>query len=437
MKKNLILCAMLLSGCASQQEINQVNFEEKSNGVLFEQIEKLKNNNLSYEEIDLKLVQLLNNENKINKNIKFNFTTQATLNDLLNILEIYKINVIVDSEIETSQPIIINQYDGTFKDLIEAVSESTNLTFYQKNGLVYIKELNNYKIKVIQDEQIIDSLKVELEKLEKVEELIVNNSAGLFSFKTDYKTFNKIEDVIKDINNNTSLINIDLNLVNVELTENQGNGFDWESLNIAANLDPSEVLEETISLVGGDRISFSNSYVNFSAVLNVLNSYGTSETLQNTSIKTLSGKEAIFKTTEKTPYIDKVEISNNGDFAQTGFSTAEAETGLEVKLLPYFDKDSKMVNMKVDVVKSALKGFLNVNTSEIELQQPQTEEQNFSSVIRLKAGESSVIGGIIYYKEKRSGNNLINEFTQSNKLELSKNALFIIVKPSVKAYIYK
>ncbi|ENU6329867.1 hypothetical protein ACE34W_004158 [Vibrio parahaemolyticus] len=437
MKKNLILCAMLLSGCASQQEINQVNFEEKSNGVLFEQIEKLKNNNLSYEEIDLKLVQLLNNENKINKNIKFNFTTQATLNDLLNILEIYKINVIVDSEIETSQPIIINQYDGTFKDLIEAVSESTNLTFYQKNGLVYIKELNNYKIKVIQDEQIIDSLKVELEKLEKVEELIVNNSAGLFSFKTDYKTFNKIEDVIKDINNNTSLINIDLNLVNVELTENQGNGFDWESLNIAANLDPSEVLEETISLVGGDRISFSNSYVNFSAVLNVLNSYGTSETLQNTSIKTLSGKEAIFKTTEKTPYIDKVEISNNGDFAQTGFSTAEAETGLEVKLLPYFDKDSKMVNMKVDVVKSALKGFLNVNTSEIELQQPQTEEQNFSSVIRLKAGESSVIGGIIYYKEKRTGNNLINEFTQSNKLELSKNALFIIVKPSVKAYIYK
>ncbi|HFQ5181762.1 TPA: hypothetical protein ACGUW2_003757 [Vibrio vulnificus] len=437
MKKNLILCAMLLSGCASQQEINQVNFEEKSNSVLFEQIEKLKSNNLSYEEIDLKLVQLLNNENKINKNIKFNFTTQATLNDLLNILEIYKINVIVDSEIETSQPIIINQYDGTFKDLIEAVSESTNLTFYQKNGLVYIKELNNYKIKVIQDEQIIDSLKVELEKLEKVEELIVNNSAGLFSFKTDYKTFNKIEDVIKDINNNTSLINIDLNLVNVELTENQGNGFDWESLNIAANLDPSEIVDETLSLVGGDRLSFSNNYVSFSAVLNVLNSYGTSETLQNTSIKTLSGKEAVFKTTEKTPYIDKVEISNNGDFAQTGFSTAEAETGLEVKLLPYFDKDSKMVNMKVDVVKSALKGFLNVNTSEIELQQPQTEEQNFSSVIRLKAGESSVIGGIIYYKEKRSGNNLINEFTQSNKLELSKNALFIIVKPSIKAYIYK
>ncbi len=437
MKKNLILCAMLLSGCASQQEINQVNFEEKSNSVLFKQIEKLKNNNLSYEEIDLKLVQLLNNENKINKNIKFNFTTQATLNDLLNILEIYKINVIVDSEIETSQPIIINQYDGTFKDLIEAVSESTNLTFYQKNGLVYIKELNNYKIKVIQDEQIIDSLKVELEKLEKVEELIVNNSAGLFSFKTDYKTFNKIEDVIKDINNNTSLIKIDLNLVNVELTENQGNGFDWESLNIAANLDPSEIVDETLSLVGGDRLSFSNNYVSFSAVLNVLNSYGTSETLQNTSIKTLSGKEAIFKTTEKTPYIDKVEISNNGDFAQTGFSTAEAETGLEVKLLPYFDKDSKMVNMKVDVVKSALKGFLNVNTSEIELQQPQTEEQNFSSVIRLRAGESSVIGGIIYYKEKRNGNNLINEFTQSNKLELSKNALFIIVKPSVKAYIYK
>ncbi|HAS6030623.1 TPA: hypothetical protein I7126_16555 [Vibrio vulnificus] len=437
MKKSLLLTAILLSGCSSQQILNEENFKDESNVLLLNEIERLKEKENDYEEISLKLVQI-EERKTINKTIDFNFTTEANLKDLIDVMEYHDINVIVDSNIDTNQAIIINKYKGSFENLIEAIAKNTNLTFEIDNGFLYIKELKNYKIKVVQDKEIIEAVKTELEKLEeKVKELIVSESAGLFSFKSDYKTFNKIKETITDINNNTSLINIDLSLVNVELNQTKGNGFDWESLNIAANLDPSEFVEETISLVGGDRLSFSNNYVNFSAVLNVLNSYGTSETLQNTSIKTLSGKEAIFKTTEKTPYIDKVEISNNGDFAQTGFSTAEAETGLEVKLLPYFDKESKMVNMKVDVVKSALKGFLNVNTSEIELQQPQTEEQNFSSVIRLKAGESSVIGGIIYYKEKRSGNNLINELTQSNKLELSKNALFIIVKPSVKTYIYK
>ncbi|MDI7854634.1 hypothetical protein [Vibrio parahaemolyticus] len=437
MKKSLLLTAILLSGCSSQQMLNEDNFKDESNILLLNEIERLKEKENDYEEISLKLVQI-EERKTINKTIDFNFTTEANLKDLIDVMEYHDINVIVDSNIDTNQAIIINKYKGSFENLIEAIAKNTNLTFEIDNGFLYIKELKNYKIKVVQDKEIIEAVKTELEKLEeKVKELIVSESAGLFSFKSDYKTFNKIKETITDINNNTSLINIDLSLVNVELNQTKGNGFDWESLNIAANLDPSEFVEETINLVGGDRLSFSNNYVNFSAVLNVLNSYGTSETLQNTSIKTLSGKEAIFKTTEKTPYIDKVEISNNGDFAQTGFSTAEAETGLEVKLLPYFDKDSKMVNIKVDVVKSALKGFLNVNTSEIELQQPQTEEQNFSSVIRLKAGESSVIGGIIYYKEKRSGNNLINELTQSNKLELSKNALFIIVKPSVKTYIYK
>ncbi|MDK9734467.1 hypothetical protein KIN38_17205 [Vibrio sp. B511a] len=437
MKKSLLLTAILLSGCSSQQMLNEENFKDESNVLLLNEIERLKEKENDYEEISLKLVQI-EERKTVNKTIDFNFTTEANLKDLIDVMEYHDINVIVDSNIDTNQAIIINKYKGSFENLIEAIAKNTNLTFEIDNGFLYVKELKNYKIKVVQDKEIIEAVKTELEKLEeKVKELIVSESAGLFSFKSDYKTFNKIKETINDINNNTSLINIDLSLVNVELSETKGNGFDWESLNIAANLDPSEFVEETISLVGGDRLSFSNNYVNFSAVINVLNSYGTSETLQNTSIKTLSGKEAIFKTTEKTPYIDKVEISNNGDFAQTGFSTAEAETGLEVKLLPYFDKESKMVNMKVDVVKSALKGFLNVNTSEIELQQPQTEEQNFSSVIRLKAGESSVIGGIIYYKEKRTGNNLINEFTQSNKLELSKNALFIIVKPSVKTYIYK
>ncbi|EJC6854968.1 hypothetical protein ACFJ93_004286 [Vibrio parahaemolyticus] len=437
MKKSLLLTAILLSGCSSQQMLNEENFKDESNVLLLNEIERLKEKENDYEEISLKLVQI-EERKTINKTIDFNFTTEANLKDLIDVMEYHDINVIVDSNIDTNQAIIINKYKGSFENLIEAIAKNTNLTFEIDNGFLYVKELKNYKIKVVQDKEIIEAVKTELEKLEeKVKELIVSESAGLFSFKSDYKTFNKIKETINDINNNTSLINIDLSLVNVELSETKGNGFDWESLNIAANLDPSELVDETLSLVGGDRLSFSNKYVSFSAVLNVLNSYGTSETLQNTSIKTLSGKEAIFKTTEKTPYIDKVEISNNGDFAQTGFSTAEAETGLEVKLLPYFDKDSKMVNMKVDVVKSALKGFLNVNTSEIELQQPQTEEQNFSSVIRLRAGESSVIGGIIYYKEKRSGNNLINELTQSNKLEFSKNALFIIVKPSVKTYIYK
>ncbi|HHC7292217.1 TPA: hypothetical protein ACN31Q_000457 [Vibrio campbellii] len=438
MKKILLITAFALGGCASQQELKENNFEDNSNKVLFEQIEKLKEKEKDYEEVEIKLIDIVENSKFEKKKISFNFTGRSTLDDLLNVFEFYGINAIVDGTINTDQRIIINKYDGGLEDLLNGISENTNLSFEEKNGILYIRELKNYKIKVVQDKEIIDAVKEELEKMEEeIKELVVSDTAGVFSFKSDYKTFNKIKGVVEDINNNTSLINIDLSLINVELNQSSGNGFDWKSLNIAANLNPADIVNEGLSIVGGERLSVQSKKFNFNLVMNVLNEYGQSETIQNTSIKTLSGKEATFKTTEKTPYIDKVEVNNNGEFTETGFTTAETETGLEISVLPYFDKKSKMVNVKVDVVNSALKGFLNISNNDYEVSQPQTEEQNFNSVIRLKTGETSVVGGIVYYKKDKSGNNFIDEITQSNKKELSKNALFIVIKPSVKAYVYK
>ncbi|ANS86475.1 hypothetical protein VSVS12_02726 [Vibrio scophthalmi] len=437
MKKILLVSVLILNGCASQQNFNENNFSEKSNEILTNKINEMVSKNEDYQEIDLKLIEVIDEKNFEDVDIEFNFTSEATLKDLIDVFEFYNINTITSNSIDVSQKININSFNGKLSDLLNATSENTNLTFIQKDNFLNIQELKNYKIKVVQDKDIIDSVRLELEKLENsIKELIVSETAGIFSFKSDYKTFKKIKNLINEINDNTSLINIDLSIINVELKENQGNGFDWETLNVVANINPTELIEKGFSLVGGDKLNIQSTKFNMSVVMNILNTYGTSETLQNTSIKTLSGKEATFKTTEKTPYIDKVEVSNNGEFTETGFTTKETETGLEVKVLPYFDNYSKMVNININVLNSSLKGFLSIIKNDIEIQQPQTEQQDFNSVIRLKTGETSVIGGIVYYSEKKTGNHILNEITQSNKTEVTKNALFLIIKPSVKTYIH-
>ncbi|MCX8755034.1 hypothetical protein NOK64_04175 [Vibrio parahaemolyticus] len=435
MKKLALATLLLLSGCASQQQITENTFEQKANDILFNEINSLKENSKDYEEVQIKLVDIIEKEKIQDIDIAFNFTTEAKIKDLLDIFEYYDLNVIVDSTIDLESPIIINRYSGKLESLINAIANNTNLTFTTKDSFIYIKEKSTYKIKVVQDKDIIEAVKEQLEKME-IEELVVSETAGLFSFKSDFKTFKKIEDVVLDINNNTSLINIDLSIVNVQLKQSEGNGFDWESLNIAANLNPTEIIEKGFSFQN-QKLGLKTENLNMSLIVNVLNTYGESETLQSTSIKTLSGKEAMFKTTETTPFIDKTETTANGDYAQTSFTTNTTETGLEIKILPFFDSSSKMVNTKIDVLKSNLKGFLNVSNSETEIKQPQTEQQTFNSVVRLKAGETSVIGGIIYYSKNTNGNNIFSELTQSNKEELIKNAIFIIIKPSVKSYIYK
>lgn len=436
MKKLIVIFVIILNGCASQEILKENDFENKTNTLLIEKIEKLKNDKKNYEEIEIEVVKL-EKEVFSDIEIQFNFTSKATLKDLLNVFEYYNLNTIADSNIDIETNILINKFEGKLEDLILAVQENTNLTFENKNNVIYIKTEKNYKVKVVQDKEIIESVFEEFSKIENLKDLIKNENAGIFSFKSDYKTFLKINDVLSEINDNMSLINIDLSLIEVELSEKTGNGFDFETLNLAANLkNPEELLTETIGL-SVNKLSLATKNLNMSIVMNILDTYGQSETLQNTSIKTLSGKQTSFKTIEKTPFIDKVEITNNGEFANTGFTTANVETGLELSILPFFDKETKMINASVELKKSTLKGFLNISNAETEIKQPQTEIQDFKSNIRLKTGESSVIGGIVYYKTVKSGNSLISDLTQSNKKEVVKSALFIIIKPSVKSYIRK
>ncbi|MBM5031567.1 hypothetical protein HYO11_18735 [Vibrio parahaemolyticus] len=436
MKKILILSGLLLSGCVSQQEIKDFNFSDTNQKILIEEINRIDKKEINYEEIEINLATFENTNDFPQTKISFNFTTSSKLKDLLDIFDFYKINVVVSNDIDINQNIVINRYSGNLDNLLNAISENTNLTFEYKNKIVYVKNERAYKIKIVQDIDVINSIFEQLKELE-IKELVKSENAGLISFKSDFKTFQKIKDVVNEINNNTSLINFDISLINVFMNENEGNGFDWETLNLGANLDLENLTDQGFNLTNGNKLGFKNSNFSVSVVANILNSYGTTETLQSTSIKTLSGREATFKTTETTPFISGITNTTNGDYSQQGFSTETTETGLDIKILPYFDKQAKIVNASITLNKSSLKSFLTIINDNNEIKQPQTEQQEFNSVIRLRAGETSVIGGIIYYSENKTGNNIISEFTQSNKKELVKNALFIILKPSVKSYIYK
>lgn len=437
MKKILLPIIILLGGCTSQQIIKEDSFKEETNKILFEEIEKLKNKK-SYEEINVKLVNFKEEEAFKDKKISFDFVGNSTIQDFIDILDYYNITVIASQDIDTTTALSINKYNGDLKNLLNGISKNTNISFEYRNNILYFIKEKNYELKTIQDIDILNSIYEQLSKIE-IKELIKNENAALISFKSDYKTYEKIKRLINEINNNTSLISIDLSIINVKLEESNGNGFDFESLNIAANFEPTEILEKTLSLTSGKKLSFSNKNINASAVLNILDTYGTSEVLQNTSIKTISGKEATFSTLEKNPYISNVSTTTNGDFANTGFTTEETETGLNLTILPFYDRDLKIVNAKVDLTKSSLKDYFTFYQNDTELKQPITEEQNFKSVVRLTAGETNVIGGLIYYSKKMNGNaiNGFKKITQSNNSELEKNALFIVLKVGVKAYVYK
>jgi len=78
-----------------------------------------------------------------------------------------------------------------------------------------------------------------------------------------------------------------------------------------------------------------------------------------------------------------------------------------------------------------------VTTGDVKITQPQTQTQKFTNLMKLKTGDSSVIGGIMYdtISDNRTGiSYLENMDIASQSKQTTKNAVFILLRPSVTVF---
>ena len=93
-----------------------------------------------------------------------------------------------------------------------------------------------------------------------------------------------------------------------------------------------------------------------------------------------------------------------------------------------------MVTVDLNLDLSSLLAMTEITTGSTKITQPQTQTQTFTNLMKLKAGESSVIGGIMYdtVSDNRSGISYLEEMDiASQSKSMTKNAVFIILRPTV------
>lgn len=163
-------------------------------------------------------------------------------------------------------------------------------------------------------------------------------------------------------------------------------------------------------------------------------------------MKTLSGKEVTLKSVQTIPYVSGINntsgygssSSNNGygSGVSSGTETDEIEIGLTLDMTPYYDSDSGIVTVELELELSSLIAFIELSAGNQigKLTQPQTQEQNFTNFMKLKAGESSIIGGVTYEQVADNRNSI--SYLETSKIasqnqKITKNAVFIMLRPTV------
>ncbi len=390
------------------------------------------------------------------KEIKLNLAKDSDVSDLAMVLNLLGLSTVVadtDESILSEKRLSVRNYQGKLGSLLDVLSSVYDLSFnYEKGGILTIEEQSTYIINIIQNEDIIEDVSSTLERLG-ANEIEYSLVGGNLIYKASPKVHKKVKKYIEFYSKNAAVIGLQVSVVTVQLDKKSNKGFDWSTLNVVAG-DPAlfsdaagEVVEGSdtvtsavleglgISAGGtGMGIKYINGDFNFEGVINYLSTYGKTEANQSTLMKIISGKEVSLISTQSIPYVEEVELNLDDDGDSEGITTSSVDVGLDLTITPYFDSKTNMVTVDLNLDLSSLLAMTEVSSGNTKITQPQTQNQTFTNLMKLKAGESSVIGGIMYdtVSDNRTGISYLEEMDiASQSKQLTKNAVFIILRPTV------
>lgn len=205
---------------------------------------------------------------------------------------------------------------------------------------------------------------------------------------------------------------------------------------------------ESASVVGAQFASQSLGLVangfdfNMKALFSMLASYGDTRTTQNLVLRTLAGQEVKIRSGETVPYISGVSVNatNNGGLLG-GTETETVETGLTLTITPQYNAGSQLVTMDVDLQMKSIVGFIQLAAGEQvgSLSRPDVQDQSLETVARVAAGQTVVLGGLIYDQLSDNRNSLagLEHLPLAHQAtHVQRNALFIIIRPTVTTYAF-
>ena len=426
-----------------------------------------------------------------NKNIQLSLSNDAKLSDLPSILEEYGIYLIVSENVDLDKSIYINNFKGSLDDLFEVIGSLYNISFnYQRNNIISVEAYGEYVIDIPQEADMIAEMETAITPLgaQDIQSSIIG---GTIMYHATYLSNEKIKKYVTRFGKNASIVGLQVAVLTVKLDKNSDKGFDWSKLNMAIGnsaIAAKEATDSSSGLIGsgngtgngtgtgtgngtgtgtttdpvkgsdfgtslknlqtlaavtgtGTTLRALNGTFDITAVINYLSTYGETTTNQSVLMKTLSGKEVVLKSIQSIPYVSGISNATTGISSSVSSSTEtdEVEVGLTLNMTPYYESESNMVSVGVELELSSLLSFVELSAGNQigKITQPNTQEQTFTNFMKLKAGESSIIGGVTFetISDNRSGISYIEDAKIANQSKkISKNAVFILLRPTVTVF---
>jgi hypothetical protein len=414
----------------------------------------------------------------------------ATIKDLVAVLGKLGVTIIVSNPEAAAKEFYLPHFKGTMGLLLSTVTRATDVWFTWHEGAIMVSSTEKIGITVPQEANFAEQMGKGLESMG-VTQKSVSWQAGMAVMDVTPNQFRKVKTYLERYTANAAVVTLQLAVVNVTLTQNAKQGIDWDKLQLSAlggsgnpadlvawrkaldsangttgmtdvsaplTTDPSTsntsgtsstsgtsgaALPPSVAAYGiaGGSLSaalFSSAF-SFDGLFNFLQTYGTAETQQSVVLKTVAGNKVELKSLTQIPYVSEVGVTTtagNNSSSMGSTKTAMADDGITVEMTPTYDAAANSVTVDFKLSLKAVIAFneLSAGNQLGTLTQPTTAERSFTDTLRVRPGETVVVGGLSYDSISNSrGSPIFLQGTnlESQTLAVSRQSTFIVLRPTI------
>ncbi len=224
-------------------------------------------------------------------------------------------------------------------------------------------------------------------------EPIVNKDTGVIVVTGTMKQLKAVDEFMKNlINSMKKEVLIDVKIYSVELSKSHQTGIDWSELSIS--LPNSTVPLRARNIFGSESV-FSSAQFNVGALLNFLAQNGNVNSISNPKIMTLNNQKAIISVGDTIyyKYASKVVTDQNGN-PQTEYTISSKFVGVILDITPQISDNGEII-LSISPRISAFRDLTQLSSNTLRDMPPDTKDNTMQSIIKVKDGDTIVLGGLI------------------------------------------
>lgn len=426
-------------------------------------------------------------KDELNKKVSFQLEPGAKVVDIVAVLARLGHSVVLSDPEAGEKSFYMPRYHGTLGGFLSVLSKATDTWFTWHDGTIMVSSKEKITVTIPQEEDFAESLSKGLQGMG-VENSAISWQAGMATVSLSPSELRRVKTYLTRITNNAAVVSLQVAVISVTLDQNARQGIDWEGLNIAVgkgagSVNPSlfdktetdiygnavapgastgaeagtgtgtgtgavaEAVEKLAPvsslLVSGGALKglITKNSFSLSAMVDFLQKYGVTQTQQNAKLSTVAGREVVLKSLTQVPYVAEITNSattNTSNTTNTGSArTEKADDGIEIKLTPTYDASSSTVTINFDLSLKSVIAFneLKAGNQLGTITQPTTSERSFTDLIKVRPGQTMVIGGLSYdqVSDNRGGPVFLTpgSSAESQALKVSKQSMFVVIRPVV------